>query len=76
MKKLRKFLAMILSVALIVGIINVKAYAKENDDGEFKGSQENTSIISIIDENEKALKEVHYSHHGSLVNDTNFEEEI
>ena len=32
MKKLRKFLAMILSVALIVGIINVKAYAKENDD--------------------------------------------
>ena len=32
MKKLREFLAMILSVALIVGIINVKAYAKENDD--------------------------------------------
>ena len=32
MKKLRKFLAMILSAALIVGTINVKAYAKEDDD--------------------------------------------
>ena len=44
--------------------------------GEFKGSQQNTSINSRIDENAKALKEVHYINKGKLINDTNFGEEL
>ena len=47
-----------------------------NDYVELKGSQQNVSINSCIDEDEKALKEVHYSHQGRLVNDTNFQEEL
>ena len=47
-----------------------------NDYAEFKGSQQNTSIYSTIDENEKVLKEVHYISKGKLVNDTNFGEEL
>ena len=47
-----------------------------NDFAEFKGSQQNMTINSRIDENEKALKEVHCTHQGRLINDTNFEEEL
>ena len=47
-----------------------------NEFAEFKGSQQNTSIISKIDENTKALKEVHYITKGKLINDSNFGEEL
>jgi hypothetical protein len=47
-----------------------------SDFAEFKGSQQNTTINSIIDENKKSLKEVHYSQKGRLINDTNFEEDL
>ena len=47
-----------------------------NNYAEFKGSQQNTSINSSIDENGKSLKEVHYINKGKLINDTNFEEEL
>ena len=47
-----------------------------NNYAEFKGSQQNTSINSRIDENEKSLKEVHYISKGKLINDTNFGEEL
>jgi hypothetical protein len=47
-----------------------------SDYAEFKGSQQNISINSIIDEDEKALKEVHYSHQGRLENDTHFQEQL
>ena len=50
--------------------------AVRNDYAEFKGSQQNTTINSIIDENEKSLKEVHYSHQGRLVDDGEFKDEI
>ena len=43
---------------------------------ELKGSQQNTTINTRIDENEKVLKEVHYIHKGLLVNDTKFRQEI
>ena len=47
-----------------------------NDYSEFKGSQQNTSINSIIDENEQSLKEVHCINKGKLVNDTKFEKDL
>ena len=47
-----------------------------NEFAEFKGSQQNTSIYSIIDENSKSLKEVHYITKGKLINDSNFGEEL
>ena len=57
--------------------LNFYSHTKvRNDYAEFKGSQQNTTINSIINEKEKALKEVHYSHQGRLVNDTDFKEEI
>ena len=57
--------------------LNFYSHTKvRNDYAEFKGSQQNTTINSIINENEKALKEVHYSHQGRLVNDTDFKEEL
>ena len=48
----------------------------KNDYAQFKGSQQNTSINSVIDENNSALKEVHYSNKGIFVNDSNFSEEL
>ena len=50
--------------------------AVRNDYLEFKGSQQNTTINSSIDENEKALKEVHYTNKGKLVNNSNFAEDL
>ena len=47
-----------------------------NNYAEFKGSQQNTSINSTIDENKNSLKEVHYINKGKLMNDTNFGEEL
>ena len=47
-----------------------------NDYLEFKGSQQNVSITSIIDEKEKSLKEVHYIHKGILINNTNFLDDV
>ena len=47
-----------------------------NDYMEFKGSQQNTTINTLINENDQSLKEVHYIHKGKLVNDTNFKEEL
>ena len=43
---------------------------------ECKGSQQNISINSIIDEINQNLKEIHYTHKCLLVNDTNFKSEI
>ena len=47
-----------------------------NDYMEFKGSEQNTTIDTLINENNQSLKEVHYIHIGKLVNDTNFKEEL
>ena len=47
-----------------------------NEYAEFRGSQQNTSINTSIDEEEKSLKEVHYINKGKLVNDTNFGDEL
>ena len=58
---------------------NLNSYSHSpirNNYAEFKGSLQNTSVISIIDENEKSLKEVHYITKGKLINDTNFGEEL
>ena len=43
---------------------------------ECKGSQQNISINSLIDELEQTLKEIHYIHKGLLLNDTNFKSEL
>ena len=57
--------------------LNYYSHSKiRNDFAEFKGSQQNTTSNSIIDETEKALKEIHYFVQGSLINNTNFEEDL